>query len=142
MEIVFACGAGTSQPVVEGAIEMNRNVKGCSDRRTPRNAIWAPDHDMIDLAPRWRTLVPILLSAIEHGTEHGRSNARRSLCNLAREADSSRQLQLRTREVLARLVATWPEKSEALSIEQKDALAEATAVLALTEENLMAVRHE
>ncbi|MCX4163480.1 MULTISPECIES: hypothetical protein [Paraburkholderia] len=96
---------------------------------------------MIDLAPRWRTLVPILLSAIEHGTEHGRSNARRSFRNLAEEADSSRQLQLRTREVLARLVATWSEKS-ALSVEEQDALAEASAVLALTGKDLMAVRHD
>lgn len=139
--MVFACGAGTSQPVVEGAIEMNRNVKGSSDRHTSRNPVWAADHDMIDLAPRWRTLVPILLSAIEHGTEHGRSNARRSLRNLAEEADSSRQLQLRTREVLARLVATWSEKS-ALSVEEQDALAEASAVLALTGKDLMAVRHD
>ncbi|PCE23242.1 hypothetical protein BWP39_26515 [Paraburkholderia acidicola] len=121
---------------------MNRNIKGSSDRRTSRHAVWAPDHDMIDLAPRWRTLVPILLSAIEHGTEHGRSNARRSLRNLAEEADSSRQLQLRTREALARLVATWSEKSEALSVEEKDALAEASAVLALTGKSLMDVRHE
>ena len=121
---------------------MNRNVKGLSDRRTARGAAWAPAGDMIDLAPRWRTLVPILLSAIEHGNEHGRSNARRSLRNLAREADASRQLQLRTREVLARIVATWQERSGELTAQEKEALAEASAVLAITGRSLTAVRHE
>lgn len=121
---------------------MNRNIKGLSDRRSLRDPVWTPDRDVIDLAPRWRTLVPILLSAIEHGTEQGRSNARRSLRNLAREADSSRQLQLRTREVLARLVATWHERSGALTVEEEEALAEASAVLALTGQTLHAVQRE
>ena len=121
---------------------MNRNVKGLSDRRTARGAAWAPAGDMIDLAPRWRTLVPILLSAIEHGNEQGRSNARRSLRNLAREADASRQLQLRTREVLARLVATWHERSGALTVEEEEALAEASEVLALTGHTLLAAQRE
>ncbi|PCE24011.1 hypothetical protein BWP39_30475 [Paraburkholderia acidicola] len=121
---------------------MNRNARGLQDRRAPRDTDWTSERATIDLAPRWRTLVPILLSAIEHGTERGRSNARRSLRNLAREADSARQLQLRTREVLARLVATWPDRPGVLTAEEKDALAEASAVLALTAENLMTVRHD
>lgn len=121
---------------------MNRNIKGLSDRPSPRHAKWMPDRDMIDLTPRWNTLVPILLSAIEHGTPHGKDNAQRSLRNLAREADSARQLQLRTREALARLVATWQERSGELTVEEKETLAEASAVLAITGRSLLAVRHE
>lgn len=121
---------------------MNKPDTGLSDQRRPRDAVRVRKQEMIDLAPRWSAVVPILLSAIEHGTEDGRSKARRGLRNLAREADSSRRLQLRTREVLARLVANWRKGSDSLTQDEKDALAEASTVLALTARTLLAVRHK
>lgn len=117
-----------------------RGVEACHSIGCEPQRMKAPI--VVDLAPRWRTLVPILLSAIEHGTDRGRTNARRKFRNLAREADAQRELQLRTRDALARLVATCARASSELSGEEEEALAEANAVLAISSHSLLEIQFE
>jgi hypothetical protein len=97
--------------------------------------------DVVDLTPRWKVLMPILISAIENGTETGRENARRNLHKLADKVDSAQDLQRRVRAALDRLTRVWPTRHDALSPEERAALAEAIEVLTLTAADVVRVTH-
>ncbi|MGH8783340.1 hypothetical protein [Paraburkholderia sp.] len=96
--------------------------------------------EFVDLAPRWSTLMPILISAIEHGTQSGRNKALYRLCELGNTVDSEHAVHLRTRAALARLMAAWPGTTDRLSSEERAALSEASEVLALTIPNVVPIR--
>lgn len=98
-------------------------------------------HDVVDLTPRWKVLMPILISAIEYGTDTGRENARRNLNKLADKVDSGQELQRRVRAALDRLTRVWPTRHDALSPAERAALAEAIEVLTLTAADVVRVAH-
>lgn len=85
----------------------------------------------ITLEPRWRTLMPILIAAIENGTEIGRANARRSLTELAEKLDRVNPVLLRAIPALRELTKAWP-KAVGLTAREEAALLEAADVLALS----------
>lgn len=85
----------------------------------------------ISLEPRWRALMPILIVAIENGTEIGRANARRSLLELAEKLDRVNPVYLRAIPALRELMKVWP-KAEGLTSREETALLEAADVLTLS----------
>lgn len=96
--------------------------------------------EVVDLTPRWRTLMPILISTIEHGTQSGKNKALYRLCELGNDVDSAHEVQLRMRAALEQLMAAWPHTTDTLTAEERAALNEATEVLAITAPDVVPVR--
>lgn len=96
--------------------------------------------EVVDLTPRWRTLMPILISTIEHGTQSGKNKALYRLCELGNDVDSAHAVHLRMRAALEKLMAAWPHKTDSLTAEERAAFDEASEVLALTTPDVVPVR--
>ncbi|MFL9871428.1 hypothetical protein [Paraburkholderia megapolitana] len=75
--------------------------------------------------------MPILVSAIENGTETGKANARRNLLKLACEIDRANRWNRRMQGALARLAKIWPKGDDMLDGDERAALTEAAEVLAI-----------
>ncbi|MCX4152369.1 MULTISPECIES: hypothetical protein [Paraburkholderia] len=89
------------------------------------------DAQGIDLTPRWTALMPIILAALENGTNVGRGNARRSLIELADRVDGAHDMHKRMRASLDALAKAWP-KADRLTEQEEDAMLEAVEVLSRT----------
>ncbi|MEQ5840624.1 hypothetical protein N0A02_14455 [Paraburkholderia acidicola] len=98
------------------------------------------DEQVIDLTTRWSTLMPILISAIEHGTSTGRSNALRRLRELGVKVDSMHSLQLRMRANLAHLLAVSPQIRHSADPDVQRALTEALELLSMSKPSVLPVR--
>lgn len=48
--------------------------------------------ETIDLTPTWAAVLPVLLAAIENGTDEGRRMAREELARMAQAADKYNEL--------------------------------------------------
>ena len=98
------------------------------------------DERVIDLTTRWSTLMPILISAIEHGTSTGRSNALHRLRELGEKVDSMHSLQLRMRANLAHLLAVSPQIQHSPDPDVQCALTEALELLSMSKPSVLPVR--
>ncbi|SAL74822.1 hypothetical protein AWB69_09247 [Caballeronia udeis] len=87
--------------------------------------------EAVSLEPKWKALMPIMLAALENGTDVGKANARRSLTELATKVDAAHDMHRRMRAALDGLAKAWP-KAFGLTKAEHDALIEAAEVIALT----------
>lgn len=98
-----------------------------SHTTTPAEA----DAKHVDLTPRWTALMPVILAALENGTDVGRGNARRSLIELAAKVDGAHDMHKRMRASLDALAKAWP-KATGLTEHEEAAMLEAVEVLSRT----------
>jgi ribosome modulation factor len=75
-------------------------------RGFPKAVADIPAVETIDMTPTWAAIVPVLLAAMEHGTDKGRDAARIELTRMAALADERNQFATR----LAALEATAPPR--------------------------------
>lgn len=54
--------------------------------------------ETIEITPTWSAVLPILLAAIENGTDHGRRMAREELARMAQAADKYNEVRHVLRE--------------------------------------------
>ena len=100
--------------------------------RRKRTTAGARPIEFIDLTPRWKTLMPILLATIEGGTQTGRANALRGLHELADTVDSTHATQMRMRAVLTSLLDILTRSRNALTSGENAVLSEALELLEQT----------
>lgn len=87
--------------------------------------------ETISLEPKWTVLMPVILVALENGTDTGKANARRSLAEFAARVDAARDMQRRMHSALDALAKAWP-KVFGMTDAEREALREASEVVALT----------
>jgi len=73
--------------------------------------------ETIDLTPTWAAVLPILLAAMENGTDEGRRLAREEFARMAQAADKYNQVTSRALKALAK---TFPYADKAVSQELAD----------------------
>jgi hypothetical protein len=87
--------------------------------------------ETVSLEPKWKALMPIMLAALENGTDAGKANARRSLTDLAAKVDAAHAMHKRMRAALDTLAKAWP-KVVGPTEPEESALIEAAELIALT----------
>lgn len=74
---------------------------------------------MIDLAPTWRGLMPLLITALQEGTPQAQSSAREELFRLADHADRMNRFSKNLTGLIAEVAATPPEEIDIMAVLSK-----------------------